>query len=80
MKSNENENGKVFYVQKIALPMKPKVLQRFDQLRGGESMVISNEHNPYILYYQLLKDRGDVFSWEYLQNGPEKWRVRITKH
>ncbi|WP_201766051.1 DUF2249 domain-containing protein [Nafulsella turpanensis] len=59
--------------------MKPKILQEFDRLQEGESMVISNESNPFILYYQLLDDRGDSFSWEYLEKGPQKWRVRIRK-
>ena len=70
---------KAYPLQKIVLPGKEKVLQRFDRLKMGESITISNTHNPYILYYQLLKDRGDTFCWEYLQRGPSRWRIRITK-
>jgi regulator of cell morphogenesis and NO signaling len=26
-----------------------------------------------------LGERGDIFSWEYLERGPESWRIRIRK-
>lgn len=72
--------GQTLEISKIALPRKPVILRKFDSLKSGESMVIANEHNPYILFYQLLEDRGNIFTWEYLEKGPEKWRVRITKN
>lgn len=63
----------------IILPQKPAVLSKFDALGAGESMVVANEHNPILLYYQLLADRGNTFQWEYLERGNPAWRVKITK-
>jgi regulator of cell morphogenesis and NO signaling len=57
----------------------PTVFNKFDSLAGGESFVIHNDHDPKPLYYQLLGERGNIFKWEYLAQGPEMWEVRITK-
>ena len=57
----------------------PTIFQVFDGLAGGESLTIHNDHDPKPVYYQLLGERGDIFTWQYLQEGPEWWDVRITK-
>ncbi|HVT85024.1 MAG TPA: iron-sulfur cluster repair di-iron protein [Chitinophagaceae bacterium] len=57
----------------------PTIFNRFDQLNEGESLTIHNDHDPKPLYYQLLGERGNIFIWEYLEQGPEWWKVRITK-
>jgi len=51
----------------------------FDNLSGGGSLIIHNDHDPKPVYYQLLGERGDIFNWKYLEQGPEWWDVRITK-
>ncbi|AWO00360.1 iron-sulfur cluster repair di-iron protein [Chitinophaga alhagiae] len=58
----------------------PTIFARFDHLREGESLTIHNDHDPKPLYYQLLGERGNIFSWEYLEQGPEWWKVRISKN
>ncbi len=57
----------------------PAIFARFDALAEGESLTIHNDHDPKPLYYQLLGERGDVFIWEYLEEGPQWWKVRISK-
>lgn len=57
----------------------PTIFQVFDSLAGGESLTIHNDHDPKPVYYQLLGERGDIFTWQYLEQGPEWWDVRITK-
>lgn len=57
----------------------PTIFQVFDGLQGGESLVIHNDHDPKPVYYQLLGERGDVFVWQYLQEGPQWWDVRVTR-
>jgi regulator of cell morphogenesis and NO signaling len=57
----------------------PTIFARYDSLDGGNAVVIHNDHDPKPLYYQLLGERGNTFSWEYLEQGPEWWRVKITK-
>jgi len=55
------------------------IFERYDALNEGESITIHNDHDPKPLYYQLLGERGNVFTWEYLEEGPEWWKVRIRK-
>ena len=57
----------------------PTIFERFDELVSGESLTIHNDHDPKPLYYQMLGERGNIFTWEYLEQGPELWRVKITK-
>ncbi len=57
----------------------PTIFLRYDELKEGESLTIHNDHDPKPLYYQLLGERGNAFVWEYLEEGPELWKVRITK-
>lgn len=57
----------------------PTILDHFDALAAGESFIIRNDHDPRPLYYQLLGERGNFFQWEYLESGPEWWRVSIAK-
>jgi len=58
----------------------PTIFRKFDALNEGESFVIINDHDPKPLYYQLLAERGNIFSWEYLEQGPEIWKVYIKKN
>lgn len=57
----------------------PTIFLRFDELIEGESLTIHNDHDPKPLYYQLLGERGNVFAWQYLEQGPEWWVVKISK-
>src|SRR5690606_14361050 len=57
----------------------PTIFEHFDALEQGESFVIHNDHDPRPLYYQLLGERGNIFTWDYLESGPETWRVQLTK-
>jgi len=58
----------------------PKIFEIYDDLNPGEAFIINNDHDPKPLYYQLIAERGRTFSWEYLENGPETWLVKITKN
>ncbi len=57
----------------------PTIFVRYDELKEGKNLIILNDHDPKPLYYQLLGERGNAFVWEYLEEGPEWWKVRITK-
>jgi regulator of cell morphogenesis and NO signaling len=57
----------------------PTIFKVFDELKPGESLIIHNDHDPKPVYYQLLGERGDVFIWQYLEQGPEIWEVRVCK-
>lgn len=58
----------------------PTIFKYFDALKAGESFIIENDHDPKPLYYELLAERGDIFTWEYLQKGPELFEVQIAKN
>ncbi len=57
----------------------PTIFKHFDELETGEGFIIDNDHDPKPLYYQLLGERGNIFTWEYLSQGPMRWQVRIAK-
>jgi uncharacterized protein (DUF2249 family) len=48
-------------------------------LAVGEALVLVNDHDPKPLSYQLHAENPAQFSWEYLDEGPEVWRVRIGR-
>lgn len=55
------------------------IFARYDDLKPGEHFILQNDHDPKPLYFQLLSVKGDVFTWEYLEQGPEWWKIRLTK-
>ncbi|MBX2922050.1 MAG: DUF2249 domain-containing protein [Chitinophagaceae bacterium] len=57
----------------------PTIFKHFDALDAGESFTIDNDHDPKPLYYQLLGERGNIFTWEYLEQGPRRWQVKIAR-
>lgn len=57
----------------------PVIFQTFDQLEDGKKMELINDHDPRPLQYQFMIERPDEFEWEYLEQGPEVWRVAIGK-
>lgn len=63
------------------LPMNrhPMIFEKFEALQSGESFILVNDHNPKPLFYQFQAELTDLFSWEYVEEGPEAWRVRIGK-
>ncbi len=57
----------------------PTIFQTFDALAPGESFVLVNDHDPVPLRYQFQAERPDQLQWEYLEQGPQLWRVRLTR-
>ena len=41
----------------------PAIFNTFHSLQSGEIMQIINDHDPKPLYYQLIAERGAMFSW-----------------
>ncbi len=65
-----------------ALPARNRhaaIFATWNSLAAGEALVLVNDHDPVPLYYQFACEHGGTFRWEYLEQGPETWRVRITK-
>lgn len=57
----------------------PTIFKTFESLASGQSMVIVNDHDPKPLRYQLLAECPDTFDWAYEAEGPELWRVKISR-
>lgn len=55
------------------------VFGAFDRLDHNGGMILVNDHDPQPLHYQLEKLFAGTLSWEYLEQGPDVWRVRIGK-
>ncbi len=55
------------------------IFQTFESLPLGEAFILVNDHDPKPLYYQFQAERAGTFSWDYVESGPEVWRVRIGK-
>ena len=58
----------------------PLIFRTFDELAKGDSFVLVNDHDPKPLYYSFLHEREGLFSWQYLEEGPDEWKVKITKN
>jgi uncharacterized protein (DUF2249 family) len=57
----------------------PLIFKTFDELAKGQTFELINDHDPKPLYSQFQAERPGVLDWEYLEEGPETWRVRIGK-
>lgn len=57
----------------------PTVFKKFDQLQVGDTLQLVNDHDPIPLYYEMKAERGEIFEWKKVENGPEIWKVEITK-
>jgi regulator of cell morphogenesis and NO signaling len=55
------------------------IFQKYDSILPGSSFIVHDDHDPKSLYDQLIAERGEVFTWEYLERGPEVWKVKIAK-
>jgi uncharacterized protein (DUF2249 family) len=55
------------------------IFETFDSLNPGEKMELINDHDPKPLHYQMIAEMDGQFGWEYLEEGPEVWRVSIEK-
>lgn len=51
----------------------------FDEIKSGEAFVFTNDHDPKPLYYQMEAESKHPFKWEYLEKGPDVWKVRVIK-
>lgn len=52
----------------------------FARLQPGQRLMLIHHHHSTLLHYLLLAEAPRAFSWEYLEQGPQLWRIRISKH
>lgn len=56
------------------------IMDAYEELRGDQTLELTVDHDPKCMYYTLKATRGDgAFTFEYLEDGPETWRVQVRK-
>ena len=55
------------------------IFRTFDALNLGESFILVNDHDPRPLQRQFDTNRLEQYNWEYLEQGPATWKIRLTK-
>ena len=48
-------------------------------LAPGKALEVTADHDPRPLHYQLETNFPGQFGWDYLEQGPEVWRVEIDR-
>ena len=55
------------------------IFETYEALDPGSAFELVNDHDPKPLYYQFAAEKAGEFSWDYLEQGPDVWRVRIGR-
>jgi uncharacterized protein (DUF2249 family) len=56
------------------------IMDAYEALAASETLELTVDHDPKCMYYTLKATRGDdAFTFEYLEEGPETWRVQVRK-
>lgn len=45
----------------------------------GDGLLLLNDHGPMRLFHQVHAKSHGKFTWDYLDEGPDFWQVRIGK-
>ncbi|ABK52284.1 conserved hypothetical protein [Acidothermus cellulolyticus 11B] len=55
------------------------IFRTYQALQPGEGFLLVNDHDPKPLYYQFSAEHAGEFTWDYVETGPDVWRVRIGR-
>jgi uncharacterized protein (DUF2249 family) len=55
------------------------IFDTFHALEPGSGFVLVNDHDPKPLWYQFEAEYTGTYTWDYLEQGPQVWRVRIGR-
>lgn len=70
----------VIDVRLIPKPQRhPLIFKAMDTLKVGQSIVVQNDHNPIPLRGQVEAIYGEQFEWQYLEEGPQVFRLQFTR-
>jgi uncharacterized protein (DUF2249 family) len=51
----------------------------FEALPVSYSALLINDHDPKPLIYQLQAEKPDVYRFEYVERGPERYALQVTR-
>ncbi len=66
-------------------PVEPKrrmemIMTAYDALPPGKTLELTVDHDPRCMYYTLEALHGrETFTFVYVEDGPEVWRVEVAK-
>jgi uncharacterized protein (DUF2249 family)/quercetin dioxygenase-like cupin family protein len=76
----DNELDAELDVRALRKPDKhPTIFATYATLAVGESFVLVNNHDPKHLRDEFDADLPGSYGWEYVERGPQVWRIRISK-
>lgn len=55
------------------------VINSFDSLPVGEKMILVNDTDPSHVFNHLEEKRYGKFEWDYVEEGPDIWKVSLAK-
>ena len=57
----------------------PAIFATYAELAVGSAFVLVNNHDPKHLRDEFEVEYPGGYAWEYLESGPDAWRIRISK-
>ncbi len=76
----QSDESKSFDVRTIPCQIKhAQIFQRWVTLPVSDHFVLVNDHDPVPLYHQFAGMFAGAFAWDYLERGPDIFRVKITR-
>lgn len=58
---------------------KTNIFSTWNNLTPGGTMELINDHDPKPLFHLFSAEHAGLFTWGYLEEGPDVWRVAISK-
>jgi len=55
------------------------IFDTFERLSPGEGFLLVNDHDPRPLLYHFNVAHPGEFGWDYLEEGPDVWCIRISR-
>jgi uncharacterized protein (DUF2249 family) len=80
--SEQQTSGDVMTIDVRGIPPRERhalIFNTWEALPVDGAFRIVNDHDPKPLYYQFMAEHPGEVGWEYLNDGPEVWQVRISK-
>lgn len=78
---SNSENIPLIDVRTIAPPDRHStIFGVLTALAPGGIMHVTSDHDPRPLHYQIATRYPDQFQWQYLEQGPQVWRVEIQRN
>ena len=67
-------------LKKLSMPDRhSRIFNSWEELKAGDTLIITNDHDPKPLWYQFEVEYKGKYNWEYEQKGPKDWIVKIKR-